>query len=114
MCGAGILSAVGSFGIQIRILQTLAFTMPCIHCLVAGRVQGVYFRASTQREARCLGLTGWVRNLPDGRVEVMASGPHDAIAMLERWLQRGPPAAHVTEVITNSAADDGWLDFSIR
>jgi acylphosphatase len=87
--------------------------MPCIHCLVAGRVQGVYFRASTQREARRLGLTGWVRNLPDGRVEVMASGPPDATAALERWLNRGPPAAHVTEVITNSATDENWTDFVV-
>ena len=87
--------------------------MPCIHCLITGRVQGVYFRASTQREARRLGLTGWVRNLPDGRVEVMANGPADSIVALERWLHRGPPAAHVIEVITNSAEDDDWSGFAV-
>lgn len=88
--------------------------MACIHCLVAGRVQGVYFRASTQREARRLGLTGWVRNLPDGRVEVIARGPDDLVAQLERWLHHGPAAANVTEVITNSGTEDCWSEFEIR
>ena len=87
--------------------------MPCIRYLIAGRVQGVYFRASTQREARRLGLSGWARNLYDGRVEVIASGSVDALATLERWLLRGPPTAHVTEVITNSADDEGWSDFTV-
>jgi acylphosphatase len=88
--------------------------MACIHCLVAGRVQGVYFRASTRREARRLGLTGWVRNLPDGRVEVMASGPKALLGELQRWLHQGPPAAVVSEVITDSAFEGDWLDFEIR
>lgn len=88
--------------------------MPCIHCLVSGRVQGVWFRASTQREARRLGLTGWVRNLPDGRVELMASGPEAPLKALKRWLHRGPPAAQVEEVITNSAEDLDAEDFVVR
>lgn len=65
---------------------------------VSGRVQGVFYRASTRTEALRLGLTGHARNLPDGRVEVLAIGEATAIAALATWLWRGPPAADVTEV----------------
>lgn len=68
------------------------------HVWVSGRVQGVFFRQSTETRARELGLAGWVRNLPDGRVEAIAEGPADA---LEHWLafcHVGPPAAHVAHV----------------
>lgn len=66
--------------------------------LVSGRVQGVFFRASTQMRARELGLTGFARNRADGRVEVVASGPLPALAELEAWLRIGPPSAHVDAV----------------
>lgn len=85
-----------------------------IHCLVSGRVQGVCYRAYTQREARRLGITGWVRNLPDGRVELKASGPPAALEEFRQWLHRGPPQALVHEVIADSAQDDGWTEFSVR
>jgi len=65
---------------------------------VSGRVQGVFYRASAQAEARRLGLNGYARNLPDGRVEVLAAGPEDALAELERWLWQGPPLARVEAV----------------
>lgn len=65
---------------------------------VSGRVQGVGFRAATRAEARQLGLNGAVRNLRDGRVEVLACGPLDALARLEAWLWRGPPFARVDAV----------------
>ena len=65
---------------------------------ISGRVQGVWFRASTAREATRLGLVGWARNLADGRVEVLASGASDAIDELARWLHVGPPAATVRSV----------------
>ncbi len=65
---------------------------------VHGRVQGVWFRDSTRREAHRLGLQGHAVNLPDGTVEVLAVGPADAVAELERWLQDGPPIARVTRV----------------
>lgn len=67
-------------------------------CLVAGRVQGVYYRASTRTRARELGVTGHARNLHDGRVEVLACGPAAAVDELCRWLWQGSPASHVTEV----------------
>ena len=66
--------------------------------LVAGRVQGVFFRASTRRVAEQLGLAGHAINLPDGRVEVIASGPAAALTELEKWLWQGPAAARVDSV----------------
>lgn len=69
-----------------------------VRVLVAGRVQGVFFRASTREVARQLGLTGWVRNLPDGRVEMLVEGPADAVDRLLRWARTGPDNAHVTHL----------------
>jgi acylphosphatase len=69
-----------------------------VHLYVRGRVTGVYFRASAQREARRLGLTGWVRNRPDGSVEILAEGEEDAIKDLIGWSYKGPGAARVDNV----------------
>ncbi len=69
-----------------------------VRAFVGGRVQGVAFRQSTRRRARALGLVGWVRNLPDGRVEVIAQGVDTAVDRLLDWLWIGPPHATVTEV----------------
>lgn len=66
--------------------------------VVSGRVQGVFFRASTREQAQRLGLGGHAINLQDGRVEVVVAGSDDAIASLERWLQQGPPMARVESV----------------
>ncbi len=67
-------------------------------CLVAGRVQGVFYRASTRARAETLGVTGHARNLPDGRVEVLACGQRDAVDALCAWLWQGSPASHVSAV----------------
>ena len=69
--------------------------MSGLRCLVSGRVQGVFFRASTRDFAQQLGLSGYARNLPDGRVEVLACGDDAALAALRDWLRRGPPHATV-------------------
>ena len=69
-----------------------------LSAVVSGGVQGVSFRAYTQREARRLGLTGWVRNLPTGEVELIAEGDEARLADLERWLHRGPSLAQVERV----------------
>jgi acylphosphatase len=69
-----------------------------VQMLVRGRVQGVFFRASTQREAKRLGLTGWVKNRPDGGVEIVAEGEEDGLKELIAWAQRGPTAARVERV----------------
>lgn len=70
----------------------------CFRCKVSGRVQGVFFRASTQRQAQQLGVTGHARNMPDGSVEVLACGSEAAVAALREWLWVGPPAARVSGV----------------
>ena len=72
--------------------------MACVRFCVTGRVQGVFFRASTREQAVRLGLAGHARNLPDGSVEVVASGGAGALDELERWLHQGPPAARVASV----------------
>jgi len=73
-------------------------TSQCYRFIVTGRVQGVYFRQSTADQARQLGLSGWVRNLPDGRVEGLASGPDPALSALKTWLERGPARARVDDL----------------
>jgi acylphosphatase len=80
--------------------------------LVSGRVQGVFYRASTREQALALGLAGMARNLADGRVEVIACGELQAIERLQRWLYEGPPAARVEEVIREVCEDwsgDGFV-----
>lgn len=81
---------------------------------ISGRVQGVFFRASAKAEAERLALRGYARNLPDGRVEVLAAGAPAALAALERWLQRGPPQAHVTAVVEAPAEEPVPAGFETR
>lgn len=71
---------------------------------VSGRVQGVFFRDSTRRRAIGLGLSGWVRNLPDGRVEALFVGSREACEMALEFVREGPAEAHVTGV------DERWED----
>lgn len=70
----------------------------CRKFYVSGKVQGVFFRASTQRKARSLDITGHAVNLDDGRVEVLACGDEQALSELEGWLHQGPPGAAVERV----------------
>jgi acylphosphatase len=72
--------------------------MAAARFLVAGKVQGVWFRAGTREQALALGLRGYARNLEDGRVDVFAVGDPDALLRLEQWLQRGTPMARVDAV----------------
>lgn len=72
--------------------------MKTMHVLVGGRVQGVFFRAWTRDKARDLQLSGWVRNLPDKRVEVLAQGEESALNKLLAELHQGPPLARVDQV----------------
>ncbi len=68
------------------------------HLLIQGRVQGVSFRYFTMQEARMLGLTGWVRNLWDGRVEVLLDGDEEVVKQMIEWCHQGPPSAAVENV----------------
>ena len=87
--------------------------MAAARFFVEGRVQGVFFRASTREQATELGLRGYARNLHDGRVEVLAVGDVQALERLAEWLKHGPPHAHVTRV-ERIEADEGEAgpDFS--
>ena len=70
----------------------------CMRCLVHGKVQGVWYRATIQERAQALNVTGRARNLPDGRVEVLACGDDASLGELREWLWEGSPAAHVDSV----------------
>jgi acylphosphatase len=69
-----------------------------VRLTIVGRVQGVWFRDSTRQEAVRLGVTGWVRNRPEGSVELVAEGPDREVRELVAWCHHGPPAARVTQV----------------
>ena len=86
----------------------------CVRVIVKGRVQGVFYRGSTQQEAQRLGLTGWVRNLQDGSVEFVAEGPSDAIDALLAWAHRGPDMAAVSSVEVTDAPAHGGGSFEVR
>jgi acylphosphatase len=83
--------------------------------VVSGRVQGVWFRGATRERALELGVTGWVRNLPDGRVEALFEGDPDAVESALAFVERGPRAARVSGVETERAEATGeFASFEIR
>jgi acylphosphatase len=86
----------------------------CKRFYVSGRVQGVWYRAATREQARRLGLTGYARNLPDGRVEVVACGENDTVDALQRWLWQGPPKAKVNSVTEELLMSKTFAEFTIR
>ncbi|MDP6558514.1 MAG: acylphosphatase [Candidatus Binatia bacterium] len=86
-----------------------------VHLIIQGRVQGVFFRNSTQEEATRLKLKGWVRNCPDGSVEALAEGKKRDIEEWIHWCRNGPPRARVLNVnIRWNPYEGGFLDFQIR
>ncbi|MCX4190553.1 acylphosphatase [Methylophaga sp. OBS3] len=85
------------------------------HLLVYGEVQGVGYRAATEQQAKALQLQGWVRNLPDGRVEILAQGEDTALQNLQNWTEQGPEHAAVSKVIAQPVAMNSNLTgFEIR
>jgi acylphosphatase len=89
--------------------------MKAARVLVSGRVQGVGFRYSTVEQAKRLGLSGWVRNLPSGQVEAFVQGPDSAVDDLVAWLAGGPRWASVSGVeVTPAEPDDGLAAFHVR
>lgn len=86
-----------------------------VRLFISGRVQGVAFRYYTQAEAGSLGLGGWVRNLQDGRVEVLAEGPSERVEQLVQWCHRGPRGARVDAVDVQPEQPKGEKEeFEIR
>ncbi len=89
------------------------FVTSCQRYIIKGRVQGVWFRAHTQKKAQELGLTGWVKNLPDGQVEVLACGDANQLKDLEGWLWQGPLLAKVVAVEASNAEWEQHEKFSV-
>ena len=87
----------------------------CVRILVTGRVQGVWFRDSTRRQADALGISGWVRNLHDGRVEAVFEGSSDAVEAALTYVRTGPPGARVDHVdVERLAARGDYQGFELR
>lgn len=85
------------------------------HLIISGRVQGVSYRVSAWEKARELSLTGWVRNLTDGRVEVVIEGDTETLEQMTAWTGQGPRFARVSNVdITENIATGEFSDFEIR
>jgi len=94
-------AAGGAFVVKLQVMNNRR-----VHLRVAGRVQGVFFRAHTRDEAARLGLSGWVRNREDGTVEAVAEGPEPALRQLVVWCHTGSPGSLVT------AVEDTWANFT--
>ncbi len=86
----------------------------CVKCLVSGRVQGVYFRSHTRHQALRLGLSGWVRNVSSGQVEVLVCGPAVEVEKLIAWLWQGPREARVADVRCEAVSTPAPAGFVIR
>jgi len=85
----------------------------CKRCLVSGKVQGVFYRASTAEQARRLGVTGYAKNLVDGRVEVFVCGEASRVEELIAWMWQGPANAKVSDInVTSVDTEDSPKDFS--
>ncbi|MEZ4768384.1 MAG: acylphosphatase [Caldilineales bacterium] len=85
------------------------------HIVISGHVQGVFFRGQTQRRANALGVAGWVRNLPDGKVEAVFEGEEASVNELIAWCRHGPPNAWVSNVEVRREPYTGDLrSFSVR
>lgn len=102
----GTIAGKTSFSSQMELIRA--------HVWISGRVQGVAYRVSTAKIATHLGLKGWVRNLPDGRVEAVFEGEETAIEAMVRWCQDGPPEAIVEQVKASYEAVEGLQSFNIR
>ena len=84
------------------------------HLLVSGRVQGVFFRDSLQREAESQGVAGWVRNTDEGKVEAAVEGDDDAVEAVVRWCREGPERADVDDVQVSEQDPEGFDGFEVR
>jgi acylphosphatase len=84
------------------------------HVLISGDVQGVFFRDSARQQAARLGLAGWARNLPDGRVEAVFEGPADSVRQAVEWCGAGPDNARVEDVSKQDEDAEGLAGFEVR
>lgn len=87
--------------------------MPTIELVIKGKVQGVFYRASVQKQAVALGLKGWVKNSPDGSVILRATGDEAALEKLQGWCAKGPSGAVVTGIEKTELPEESFADFRI-
>ena len=85
-----------------------------VQLTVKGKVQGVFYRVSAKKAADRLGITGWVKNMATGEVEIVASGPQEALDGFVRWCKEGPPGARVTEVVVLPCEPKSFPGFTIE
>ena len=86
-----------------------------VHVLISGRVQGVFFRANTKQQAEMFGLSGWVRNTNDGKVEAIFEGEEEMLDKIIKWCYKGPPLSKVEKVdVKKQEPTNEFEDFSIR
>ena len=85
-----------------------------LHVFISGRVQGVFFRIFTQKKAESLGLSGWARNLPDGRVEAVFEGESEMIKQILNWCDQGSPASQVDKVERLEEEPEGLKGFEVK
>ena len=103
------------FNVTIFVVITGPFLMmKGVHAFISGKVQGVYFRDHTRKRAQALLITGWVKNLPDGRVEIKAFGAAAALQDFLKGLWKGSPAAEVSEVRWEEVPLENYPAFNIR
>ena len=88
--------------------------MKCVHLIVSGRVQGVFFRANTSKKANEMGLKGYVKNMPDGNVEVVAQGSEEKLGEFIDFLRKGPGIAKVTDIQMTHKQTENFNSFEIR
>jgi acylphosphatase len=87
----------------------------CASVIISGKVQGVFFRAETQRAALRIGVTGWVRNLADGTVQALFEGSQEKLDRIIEWCRTGPPRSRVADVhVSWEDEPRGFTDFTIR
>lgn len=87
--------------------------MATLHLIIQGKVQGVFYRASTRKMAKELGITGWVRNTPEGYVEIMAHGVDEQVKQFVEWCKKGPSRARVDQVKTENVEEKYFKEFII-
>lgn len=89
-------------------------TAICLQIYVSGRVQGVFYRREASQQAKSLNITGWAKNLEDGRVEVMICGEEENIKKMEQWLKMGPRNAEVTDIQIEKLSFQSFSGFEVK
>ena len=87
--------------------------MPTVHLIINGRVQGVFYRATAKKVAEDIGVTGWVKNTDEGKVEILATGSNNQLQKLIQWCKIGPSKAVVTDVLVSDRKEENFKGFDI-